>query len=143
LLQFAVSLGALLGLALAPTLARADACGEFTNIASHLYGFWGDRFESFFPIGDEDICGPLTGKFQASCEKSVHDAVKCWDKRVDEIASAAKYPCKTEGAGASDCKRDYKQSANSDHAEIEQLAENAIAACEDAADGFFDFCMFP
>jgi hypothetical protein len=136
------ALGASMAIALAPAQAGAQTCGEFDDIAEGIYGFWGDQFEDFFPIGDEDVCGPFTGKFQAACENAVKDAVKCWNKRVGEIAKAAKLPCGiTKNPG--DCKADFKESEEVDRDDIEQLADDAVGDCEDAADGFFDFCMFP
>jgi hypothetical protein len=141
--RWIATLGLLAGCVLAPGLASAQPCADIENIPGDLYGFWGDQFESFFPIGDEDICGALAKKFESSCEKSVKDAVKCWNKRLDELVGGAKYPCKTEGNDAPDCKESYKAYANDGRSEIEGTALDATAACQDAAEGLFDFCMFP
>jgi hypothetical protein len=78
----------------------------------------------------------------AICENAVKDAVKCWNKRVAEIAKAAKYPC-SDAKNPGGCKDDYKLSKESDRGEIQQLADGAISDCEDAADGFFESCRVP
>jgi hypothetical protein len=131
------------GVGLSVTPARADVCGEFDEIAESLYGWWGDQFEGFFPINDEEICGPLTGKFQAACEKSVKDALKCWSKRSGEIAKAAKFPCALGGSKAPGCRANFKEEAELDIEDYEEQAESAVLDCQTAADDFFDFCMFP
>lgn len=139
---FVAALGALMGLGFSSAPAGADVCGDFDDIGSGLYGIWGDTYESFFPIGDEGICGPLTGKFQAACEKMVKDAVKCWDRQIDAVTKAAKIPCKTTSSVGA-CEEPFQDNAESEKEAVEQEATGALADCADAADAYFAFCMFP